>query len=110
MILSNPLKSLSRSSRNPSKEKGNKSWKPVMDPTLKIPAHTLLGQRAINAEHKQQHGRRVLRATFYTIQRRYASYCLVPSCLAGTQPESCTNTLGELQVISFPALASWAEP
>lgn len=56
-------------------------------------ARTLLGQRAINAEHKQQHGGRVLRATFYTIQRRYASYCLVPSCLAGTQPESCTDTL-----------------
>lgn len=81
-----------------------------MNRTLKIPTHTLLGQRAINPAHKQQHGRRVLRATFYTIQRRYASYCLVPSCLTGTRPESCTNTLGELQVISLPALASSAQP
>lgn len=73
-------------------------------------AHTARAESNKPSTHKQQHGRRMLRATFYTIQRRYASYCLVPSCLAGTRPESCTNTLGELQVISLPALASSAEP
>lgn len=72
-----------------------------MNPTLKIPAHTRLGQRAINPAHKQRHGRRVLGAAFYTIQRRYASYCLVPSCLAGTQPESCTNTLGSCRLYLY---------
>lgn len=82
----------------------------MMNPTLEIPAYTLLGQSAIKPMHMQQHGRRVLTATFYTIHCRYVSYCLVPSFLSETHSKSCTNTLRELQVISLPALASWAQP
>lgn len=43
------------------------------------PEHTSM---PIKPRHMQQHGRRALTTTFYTIQCRYANYCLVPSFLS----------------------------